>query len=130
MSSIKNLNMAETLLNNDNIEVKKSFFGLFSSASYKPTGSRLRVFQAEYTPEEGAKMERILLRPVQEWEIAMNDSHPKTTPMGNMVLEGCVSEDGRFAILHLLRFQDFLYAEVVKPIVLEGSEAAMASRLL
>lgn len=129
MSSIKNLKMAETLLNNDNIEVKKSLFGLFASASYKPTGSRLRAFRAEYTPEEGAKMERILLRPVQEWEAAISDSRPKTTPMGNMLLEGCVSEDGRFATLHLLRFQDFLYVEAVKTIVLEGSEAAMAGRL-
>lgn len=129
MPSIKDFRMGESLLNNDNIEIKKSFLGLQRSACYKPTGSRLRAFCAEYTPEEGAKLERILSLPVAEWETQLGNKRPQTTPMGNMILEGCASEDGRFAVLHLLRYQDFRLVEVVKPMTFEDQEATIVSRL-
>lgn len=80
---------------------------LLCSAFYKPTGSRLRA----------------------EWETQLESKRPQTTPMGNKILEGCASKDGRFAVLHLLRYQDFRLVEVVKPLTFEDQEATIVSRL-
>ena len=43
MTKIKNLEMAATISNNNDITINTSFFGLCEKATYVPTGSRVKA---------------------------------------------------------------------------------------
>ena len=49
MASIKNLQMADTVLSNPNVEYRKGFMGLGSKAIYRPTGSPIAAQVLDYT---------------------------------------------------------------------------------
>ena len=58
MASIKNLQMADTVLSNPNVEYRKGFMGLGSKAIYRPTGSPIAAQVLDYTHRHRAHTDR------------------------------------------------------------------------
>ena len=57
MASLHNMLMAGTVVGDDRIEVKSSFFGLCKTAVYQPTGSKLTAVILEVSPRPGRRTE-------------------------------------------------------------------------
>ena len=76
MSNIKNLEMADALSSKSYIRISNSFFGLFQKVIYVPTGSPIKVFTLEYSPEEGGRLEKLLS--MQIWPRKANPSRPQS----------------------------------------------------
>lgn len=57
MASINHLEMCDQLKALPEIEIKKTCFGLFTQAVYKPSQSVIKVNQHEYSVEVGGQLE-------------------------------------------------------------------------
>ena len=60
MASINHLEMCDQLKALPEIEIKKTCFGLFTQAVYKPSQSVIKVNQHEYSVEVGGQLEKLL----------------------------------------------------------------------
>ena len=60
MASINHLEMCDQLKALPEIEIKKTCFGLFTQAVYKPSQSVIKVNQNEYSVEVGGQLEKLL----------------------------------------------------------------------
>ena len=131
MAKIKNLEMGESIANNKHIRISKSLFGLSESIVYEPTGSRIRLIQAEYEQAEGSRMAHLMDIPIEKLarEIA-EKGLPQAKSIGNYKLEAAVSDDRQFLMMQLFQFADFKYHPVTDVICYEGMAAEEASKLL
>ena len=129
MPSIKNLEMAEALSNDNRVEIKKSLFG--SKAVYSPTQSALELSITEFTPDNGGKMERLMALPLAQLrsELASKGA-PASTAVGQYRLETAVSKDHAFAAAQLFRFSGFSYQKVSELLICEGADVDIVERLL
>ena len=59
MVSINHLEMCDQLKALPEIEIKKTCFGLFTQAVYKPSQSVIKVNQNEYSVEVGGQLEKL-----------------------------------------------------------------------
>ena len=94
MASLHNMLMAGTVVGDDRIEVKSSFFGLCKTAVYQPTGSKLTAVILEF-PQDRAV--------VQETGKLVEKS------LGNVRLEALISADKQFAAAQLFRYNDLMF---------------------
>lgn len=129
MSKINHLEMGAEVMALDDIEVKKSFFGLSTKLIYKPTNSVVRVKENEYTAEDGKKLASILSTEPENVEEAIMKFPVSTIGIGNMKLEACISDDHQFAAVQLLGFKDFDYKPVSEVRVYTGKAAAAFAKL-
>ena len=63
MASLHNMLMAGTVVGDDRIEVKSSFFGLCKTAVYQPTGSKLTAVILEFPQDRAGELNRIMQTP-------------------------------------------------------------------
>ncbi|MBR1687825.1 MAG: hypothetical protein IJ710_04725 [Prevotella sp.] len=131
MANIKHLEMAAAIAANENIEMKKTLFGLKQTAVYKPTQSTVAADIYEYAPADGERMERLLRLPLDQLtdELRRN-GRPMPTPVGHVRLEWVRSQDGCFVGLQLFRFVDFKYNAISAPLFYEGEDAQIVAGLL
>ncbi|MBR0036450.1 MAG: hypothetical protein IJP70_02285 [Bacteroidales bacterium] len=131
MSSIKDLEMAKAISTMYCINIVKSCFGLCKKYIYTPTGSRIRAVVRVYSPEEGARTEKLLAMPLNKLEAEISEKgKPVTTAVGQYRLEACVSDDHRFCAVQLFRFYDLLYHPVGEPRFFEADAAEIVAKLL
>ena len=83
MASLHNMLMAGTVVGDDRIEVKSSFFGLCKTAVYQPTGSKLTAVILEFPQDRAGELNRIM--------------------------QALVSADKQFAAAQLFRYNDLMF---------------------
>ena len=105
MANIKKMEMAQAIFANENISVEKTFFGLKTKLTYKPTGSAIKAEEYDFTPDMGERMLKIIKTPANKLAAAIHDAGKiATTPIGHFHLETCVSEEGQWAAMQMFRF--------------------------
>lgn len=129
MSKIDHLEMGANVKALQDIDVKKSFFGLSTKLVYKPTNSVVRVKEKEYSAEDGRKLETILSSKPENVENMLQQFPVSAINMGNVKLQACMSEDHQFIAVQLLGFKDFDYKPISDVKVYEGKTAETFARL-
>lgn len=129
MSKIYHLEMGAEVMGLDEIKVKKGFLGMSVKLIYKPTNSVIKIKENEYTAEDGRKLENILCTEPENMEQAIHDFPVSKTSMGNVKLQGCISNDHQFAAVQLLNFKDFDYKPVSEVHIFTGKAAEAFSTL-
>lgn len=130
MTKIKNLEMAATISNNNDITINTSFFGLCEKVTYVPTGSRVKAQTFEYSPINGERLGILLDSDTDEINRQLNRGVTvRATPVGNVRAEICQSEDRQFLAVNLLRFSNFRYDPVGEVKFFHGHDAEVACRL-
>ena len=130
MTKIKNLEMAATISNNNDITINTSFFGLCEKVTYTPTGSRVKAQTFEYSPINGERLSILLDSNTDEINRQLNRGVTvRTTPVGNVRAEICQSDDRQFLAVNLLRFSNFRYDQVGEVKFFHGHDAEVACRL-
>lgn len=130
MTKIKNLEMAATISNNNDITINTSFFGLCEKVTYVPTGSRVKAQTFEYSPINGERLGILLDSDTDEINRQLNRGVTvRATSVGNVRAEICQSDDRQFLAVNLLRFSNFRYDPVGEVKVFHGHDAEVVSRL-
>lgn len=112
------------------ISVKKSLFGLKTSAVYTPTGSSLQVKVKEYSPETGSKLEHILQSDPEAVPELIAHNDLAAASLGQVRLEACISADKQFAAVQLLHYAQLSYAPTTEMIVFKGKAAEAIASIL
>ena len=116
--------MAEELLANPHISVRKSFFGLVTNYIYNPTGSKIKVVQKNYNPGDGDAIKRMLSLGVDGLKKGLKGKClPEPIAIGNMQLNICFTEDYQFLAMQMEQFVDYLYKPTTDLVVAEGEDA-------
>ena len=130
MTKIKNLEMAATISNNNDITINTSFFGLCEKVTYTPTGSRVKAQTFEYSPINGERLGILLDSDTDEINRQLNRGVTvRATSVGNVRAEICQSDDRQFLAVNLLRFSNFRYDPVGEVKFFRGHDAEVACRL-
>ena len=131
MANIKNMKMAEALLVNEKIEFSKSFFGLCTTATYKPTGTRIRSYQNEYSLDVTWAIKSIIgATPGKLSEETAKTSAITPSPNGPIRLDICMTDDQSFAAIQMLRFEDFDYQPTSEVRTFEGEDVKALAKIL
>ncbi len=122
MANIKNLQMWKTICADARVSVSTSFFGLKTSAVYRPTNSPIEANIFEFAQADGLQLQHILTsrKPLSE---ALGNFVPTPTTNGNYMAEVCTSQDGAFAAVQLLQFEQLGYEPVTDVLIFEGDDA-------
>ena len=116
--------MAEELLANPHISVRKSFFGMVTDFIYTPTGGKIKVAQMIYNPGDGDAVKRMLSLGVEGLKKGLKDKGlPKPVNIGNMHLNICYTGDYQFVAMQMEQFMDFFYKPTTDLVVAEGEDA-------
>lgn len=130
MTKINKLGMAHAISQGNDITISKTCFGLCEKAVYNTTGSPVRAHIFEYSPSNGESLAALLDSKTEEIERHINRgvsiSH---TPVGNIRMEICVSDDRQFLAVNILRFSNFRYESMGCVRFFRGKDAELASRL-
>lgn len=130
MASIKNLQMADTVLSNPNVEYKKGFMGLGSKAIYRPTGSPITARVLDYTADMGRKLLDVMACQPQELDKKLGSAEAiEATQIGSNHLEVCLSRDHQFAALQLFTFSDLVFKPLSEVKIYEGHAAQLIAKL-
>ena len=130
MTKIKNLEMAATISNENDITINTTFFGLCEKAIYTPTGSRVKAQTFEYSPVNGERLGILLNSNTDEINRQLNRGvMVRATPVGNIRAEICQSNDRQFLAVNLLRFSNFRYDPISEVKFFRGHDAEVACRL-
>lgn len=129
MAKINHLEMGAEVMALEDIEVKKTFFGMSLKLIYKPTQSIVKIKENEYSAEDGRKLENILNTEPENVEETIQKFPVSAIGMGNMKLEACISDDHQFAAIQLLAFKDFDYKPATEMKVYTGKAAAAIAKL-
>lgn len=130
MAKFKNLQMANTICDDARISVSKSFLGLSTKVIYLPTNSPVDAKTVELTPDTGDKLKAILEGPREKLVKALKDLKPQPTVNGNYMVEACISRDGAFAALQLMKFLSMSYEPVTEVFFFERDEAQAIKEVL
>ena len=88
MASLHNMLMAGTVVGDDRIEVKSSFFGLCKTAVYQPTGSKLTAVILEFPQDRAGELNRIMQTPDEELPAVVQETGKLVEKsLGNVRLE-------------------------------------------
>lgn len=110
MASLHNMLMAGTVVGDDRIEVKSSFFGLCKTAVYQPTGSKLTAVILEFPQDRAGELNRIMQTPDEELPSVVQETGKLVEKsLGNVRLEALVSADKQFAAAQLFRYNDLMF---------------------
>lgn len=124
MANIKSLGMAEELLANPHISVRKSFFGLVTNYIYNPTGDKIKVVQKCYNPGDGDTIKHMLSLGIEGLKKGFRDKGmPDPIAIGNMQLNICYTEDFQFLAMQMEQFVDYMYKPTTDLVVAEGEDA-------
>lgn len=116
--------MAEELLANPNISVRKSFFGLVTNYIYTPTGGKIKVVQKNYNPGDGDIIKHMLSLGVDGFKKGLKSKGlPEPIAIGNMQLNICFTKDHQFLAMQMEQFVDYLYKPTTDLVVAEGEDA-------
>lgn len=130
MTALNHLAMASAVVDNDNLEIKKSLFGLKTTIIYKPTGSIVRASKSECTSLTGTNLERILNAEPAKLKGLVNEfGHFHSSPVGQYMLEAVKSDDGNFSMMRLYRFQDLHYKAITGVKTFEGDAAKTINQI-
>lgn len=130
MASIKNLQMADTVLSNPNVEYRKGFMGLGSKAIYRPTGSPIAAQVLDYTADMGRKLLDVMACQPQELDKKLDSATAiAPTQIGNNHLELCLSRDHQFAALQLFTFADLVFKPLSEVKIYTGHAAQLIAKL-
>ena len=129
MANIKNLRMWDTICTNNRISVKKSMFGLHTTAIYKPTGSIIDARVLEFSPADGEQLMRILCSSREDIPHIIGNFRPEPIRNGNYLGEVCISRDGIFLTIQLYHFYQLNYNASTNVLVFEGEEARMVGKM-
>lgn len=121
--------MGEDVMALNDVQVKKGFMGWNVKLIYKPTQSKIKIKEKEYTAEDGKKLQNILTAAPAEVETAISKFPVSAISMGYFKLQACLSDDSQFAALQLLAYKDFGYKPVTDMKVYTGRTAEVFSRL-
>lgn len=131
MANIKKMEMAQAIFANENVSVEKTFFGLKTKLTYKPTGCAIKAEEYDFTPDMGERMLKIIKTPANKLAAAIHEAGKiATTPIGHFHLETCVSEDGQWAAMQMFRFTDFKFQPETEVIYFDGENAKQIIGLL
>lgn len=124
MTNIKRLGMADELLANPHISVRKSFFGLVTNYIYNPTGAKIKVVQKNYNPSDGDPIKHILSLGIDGLKKGLKGKGlPAPIGIGNMQLNICFTEDFQFLAMQMEQFVNYLYKPTTDLVVAEGEDA-------
>lgn len=132
MASFTSLAMSKHFANDPRISTKSTFLGLFKKHIYNPTDSPLTALHKEFTPSDGAKIEKALgcNDPQDRASQLTVISQMKPAALGNYMLEACMSADHQFAAVMLYQFKQLSYEPVSSLCVFEGETAEAVCELL
>ena len=131
MTNFNNLEMGEAISMHPHIIIKKSFFGLRKQLVYQLTQSPIDIIINDYSAENGALIEKVLMSPKDKLEkTAQSVGKVQKSAIANMRLEVCLSRDHQFAALQLFRFVDFKYQPLTDVHCFEGKNAALVAQVL
>ena len=105
------------------ISIRKSFFGLRTTAVYSPTDSIIDARILEFSSDDGEQLKRILCAPSEDRSKAVDNFCPKPIINGNYLAEVCASRDRVFGAVKLLQFSILNYEPVTDTLVFEGDDA-------
>lgn len=130
MANIKSFEIGTAVSNYDKVELRKSLFGLSASLVYKPTQSKIKAYQYEYTPAEGDKVEKLLNTPLASLpEKLKSVGNIEQVAIGHVRAEVCMSADRQFLALCLYRFYDSDFHPSTDLRIYEGIEAELVSKI-
>lgn len=124
MANINSMAMSEDLAKDLRVNKQKSFFGLSTTWTYAPTGSKLRPFKYEYSPEGGKAVESAMNATADKRADLLAHLDVDHVSMGNYMLEAVRSSDGQFVALRLYQYQQLRFQPVSPLCLLEGDDAA------
>ena len=123
--------MGQALLNNNNLTVKSTLFGLMKRLVYVPTGSPVKVIRDNYHVDAIAPLQRIIESEPKGLAAAIKSFRAKKQPIGNVELDICISDDKNFVALQLLQFGDeYAYHPITEPVFFEGEQAQLVATIL
>ncbi len=121
--------MGKSILCNDKVSVKSSFFGLCEQVIYLPTGSKMQTEIKEYDLVDADKLQRILNMECELVAKELQKVSVKPCELGNARLEILKSKDGACVMMQLFRYMDFNFEPVTDFVILDGQDAAVVSKL-
>lgn len=130
MSRFNSVEMAKTVSQYPQVEIKKSFFGLFTKAFYRPTNSPIGSYAKYFTREALEDLELLL-------NLNKDNCREKTSHLvlceavanGNLLLEMCLSNDRRFIALQLSQYHNLSYRPLSDVTYYEDETAEVIARL-
>lgn len=131
MAKFTQLEMAKVLSKDSRIDIRKSLFGILTTAVYIPTGSKLDVFRNDYNTGDGETLKQ-LFACSEEQLAGFLKKCPTIEPaaMGPARLEGCISDNHQFAALQLFGYSDFSYLPLSEVRIFEGAAAELISTII
>lgn len=105
------------------ISVKKSFFGLFTTATFKPTASKLKCEMLYYNTEYANLLLQLLRSKGKELEQVLAQPKPTEDFNGGERLDCSYSDDGSFVALQLFHYADFQFFPRTEVFYFYGTEA-------
>ena len=130
MANIKSLQIWNEICTDARLSISKSLFGLKTTVTYKPTGSKLIANIAGYSPSDGAQLKRIVETLHEGTAKDVNGFRPKPVPNGNYQVEACASEDGEYLAVMLYKFIQLGYEPVTGMHSFEGEKARILKQIL
>lgn len=130
MASIKKMEMAAALSENNYIQIQKGLFGLKQTAYSVDTRSEIDCFVFDYSPSEGDKMMHLLNKSIADIANELSVGHkPQKADIGNYRLECCVSKDRQFVAVQLFHYADFQYTPATNLKVFRGKDVETIAKL-
>ncbi len=128
MANINNLALSVDLAQDSRVNKQKSFFGLSTTWTYAPTGSKLKPIKFEYSPEGGKAVETAMNAADNKRADLLAALHVDHVSMGNYMLEAVCSADGQFVAMRLYQYQNLRFTPVSPLCLMEGDDAAKVAQ--
>lgn len=129
MLYINNLSIANAVVSDSRIVIKKSFLGLSEKLVYTPTQSTVKLFRKEYTDKVGKSIEATLTMPLEQIEKNADKTHFEEVYTGSYMVEGCISTDHQYAALAVYKYDKLQFNPVFETKCYEGKEAERIAEL-
>ena len=130
MANITSLQIWDEICTDARLCVSKSLFGLRTTVTYKPTGSKLDANIAGYSPADGAQLKRIIENFHESTVKDLGNFRPKPVSNGNYQVEVCASQDGEYLAVMLYQFIHLGYEPVTGMHTFEGEKARLLKQIL
>ncbi len=130
MANITSLQIWDEICTDARLGVSKSLFGLKTTVTYRPTGSKLDANIAGYSPADGAQLKRIIENFHESTVKDLGNFRPKPVPNGNYQVEVCASQDGEYLAVMMYQFIHLGYEPVTGMHTFEGEKARLLKQIL
>ena len=130
MANITSLQIWDEICTDARLGVSKSLFGLRTTVTYRPTGSKLDANIAGYSPADGAQIKRIIENFHESTVKDLGNFRPKAIPNGNYQVEVCASQDGEYLAVMMYQFIHLGYEPVTGMHTFEGEKARLLKQIL